>query len=138
MATYMGSPQRTACSSQAVIRTIAIRKVLQFFVRSRTRGITTPMKKIDHLFQRITKDKLIIYYLLQAHVFESELKCVSFFVNFDKSQMPKVTFRHLSFQLAPKSISLISDCRSVVYETAKVSSQHSAPSIISLYLYHNR
>lgn len=60
----------------------------------------------------------------EAHVFESELKCVAFLVNFDKSQMPKVTFRHLSFQLAPKSISIISDCRSVVYETAKVKTQH--------------
>ncbi|RLN28712.1 beta-galactosidase 7-like [Panicum miliaceum] len=59
----------------------------------------------------------------EAHVFETESKCVAFLVNVDKSQMPEVTFRHLSFQLAPKSISILSDCRRVVYETAKVKTQ---------------
>jgi hypothetical protein len=63
-------------------------------------------------------------------VFETESKCVAFLVNFDKRQMPKVTFRHISFQLAPKSISILSDCRRVVFETAKVSSQHCVVSII--------
>ncbi|RCV17602.1 hypothetical protein SETIT_3G233400v2 [Setaria italica] len=60
----------------------------------------------------------------EAHVFETESKCVAFLVNFDKSQMPKVTFRHISFQLAPKSISILSDCRRVVHETAKIKAQH--------------
>ncbi|CAL4893696.1 unnamed protein product [Urochloa decumbens] len=60
----------------------------------------------------------------EAHVFETESKCVAFLVNFDKSQMPKVVFRHISFQLAPKSISILSDCRRVVYETAKIKAQH--------------
>ncbi|PVH62351.1 hypothetical protein PAHAL_3G271000 [Panicum hallii] len=60
----------------------------------------------------------------EAHVFETESKCVAFLVNFDKRQMPKVTFRHISFQLAPKSISILSDCRRVVFETAKVKAQH--------------
>ncbi|CAL4908341.1 unnamed protein product [Urochloa decumbens] len=60
----------------------------------------------------------------EAHVFETESKCVAFLINFDKSQMPKVVFRHISFQLAPKSISILSDCRTVVYETAKIKAQH--------------
>ncbi|CAN6341933.1 unnamed protein product [Urochloa humidicola] len=60
----------------------------------------------------------------QAHVFETESKCVAFLVNFDKSQMPTVVFCHISFQLAPKSISILSDCSRVVYETAKIKVQH--------------
>ncbi|OEL22172.1 Beta-galactosidase 7 [Dichanthelium oligosanthes] len=60
----------------------------------------------------------------EAHVFETESKCVAFLVNFEKNQMPKVTFRHISFQLAPKSISILSDCRRVVYETAKIKVQY--------------
>ncbi|KAM0860764.1 hypothetical protein ACQ4PT_046326 [Festuca glaucescens] len=60
----------------------------------------------------------------QAHVFETELKCVAFLVNFDKHQAPTVVFRNISLQLAPKSISILSDCRTVVFETAKVNVQH--------------
>ncbi|CAM0955403.1 unnamed protein product [Alopecurus aequalis] len=59
----------------------------------------------------------------EAHVFETELKCVAFLVNFDKHQTPTVVFRNISLQLAPKSISILSDCRTVVFETAKVNAQ---------------
>ncbi|KAK1697951.1 hypothetical protein QYE76_014648 [Lolium multiflorum] len=59
----------------------------------------------------------------EAHVFETELKCVAFLVNFDKHQTPTVVFRNISFQLAPKSISIVSDCRTTVFETAKVNAQ---------------
>ena len=62
----------------------------------------------------------MIYYVLQAHIFETELKCVAFLVNFDKHQSPTVVFRNIPFQLAPKSISILSECRTVVFETAKV------------------
>lgn len=58
--------------------------------------------------------------VLQAHVFETKLKCVAFLVNFDKHQRPTVIFRNISLQLAPKSISILSDCRTVVFETGKV------------------
>uniref|UniRef100_A0A0E0HEU8 Beta-galactosidase n=1 Tax=Oryza nivara TaxID=4536 RepID=A0A0E0HEU8_ORYNI len=37
---------------------------------------------------------------------------------------PKVEFRNISLELAPKSISVLSDCRNVVFETAKVNAQH--------------
>ncbi|KAL5229553.1 hypothetical protein ABZP36_028329 [Zizania latifolia] len=60
----------------------------------------------------------------EAHVFETESKCVAFLVNFDQHKTPKVEFRNISLQLAPKSISILSDCRSVVFETAKVNAQH--------------
>ncbi|XP_006655346.2 beta-galactosidase 7-like [Oryza brachyantha] len=56
----------------------------------------------------------------EAHVFETGYECVAFLVNFDQHNTPKVEFRNISLQLAPKSISILSDCRSVVFETAKV------------------
>nr|XP_015638047.1 beta-galactosidase 7 isoform X1 [Oryza sativa Japonica Group] len=57
----------------------------------------------------------------EAHVFETDFKCVAFLVNFDQHNTPKVEFRNISLELAPKSISVLSDCRNVVFETAKVS-----------------
>ncbi|KAF6996019.1 hypothetical protein CFC21_012421 [Triticum aestivum] len=60
----------------------------------------------------------------EAHIFETELKCVAFLVNFDKHQSPTVVFRNIPFQLAPKSISILSECRTVVFETAKVNAQY--------------
>ncbi|XP_062179260.1 beta-galactosidase 7-like [Phragmites australis] len=59
----------------------------------------------------------------EAHVFETESQCVAFLVNFDQHQMSKVVFRNISSQLAPKSISILSDCQRVVFETAKVNAQ---------------
>ncbi|KAG8085659.1 hypothetical protein GUJ93_ZPchr0010g10113 [Zizania palustris] len=60
----------------------------------------------------------------EAHVFETESKCVAFLVNLDQHKTPKVEFRNISLQMAPKSISILSDCRTVVFETAKVNAQH--------------
>uniref|UniRef100_K3Z3X6 Beta-galactosidase n=1 Tax=Setaria italica TaxID=4555 RepID=K3Z3X6_SETIT len=60
----------------------------------------------------------------EAHIFETESQCVAFLVNFDQHQISEVVFRNISLQLAPKSISILSDCKRVVFETAKVNAQH--------------
>ncbi|CAN6355088.1 unnamed protein product [Urochloa humidicola] len=60
----------------------------------------------------------------EAHIFETESHCVAFLVNFDQQQTSEVVFRNISLQLAPKSISILSDCKRVVFETAKVNAQH--------------
>ncbi|CAN6346744.1 unnamed protein product [Urochloa humidicola] len=60
----------------------------------------------------------------EAHIFETESQCVAFLVNFDQQQTSDVVFRNISLQLAPKSISILSDCKRVVFETAKVNAQH--------------
>ncbi|KAL6848583.1 hypothetical protein ACP4OV_021609 [Aristida adscensionis] len=60
----------------------------------------------------------------EAHVFEKESRCVAFLVNFHQNQMRDVVFRNIPFQLAPKSISILSDCRRVAFETAKVNAQY--------------
>ncbi|KAL6619204.1 hypothetical protein ACP70R_034343 [Stipagrostis hirtigluma subsp. patula] len=59
----------------------------------------------------------------EVHVFETESQCVAFLVNFDQHQISKVVFRNISLQVAPKSISILSDCKRVVFETAKVNVQ---------------
>ncbi|VAH66618.1 unnamed protein product [Triticum turgidum subsp. durum] len=56
-----------------------------------------------------------------GHVFETESNCVAFLVNLDKHKTSNIQFGEASFQLAPKSISILSSCRRVVFETAKVS-----------------
>ncbi|KAF8779430.1 hypothetical protein HU200_002700 [Digitaria exilis] len=60
----------------------------------------------------------------EAHIFETESQCVAFLVNFDQHQKSEVVFRNISLQLARKSISILSDCNRVVFETAKVNAQH--------------
>ncbi|KAF8719687.1 hypothetical protein HU200_024431 [Digitaria exilis] len=60
----------------------------------------------------------------EAHIFETESQCVAFLVNFDQHQKSQVVFRNISLQLARKSISILSDCNTVVFETAKVNAQH--------------
>ncbi|CAL5095085.1 unnamed protein product [Urochloa decumbens] len=60
----------------------------------------------------------------EAHILETESQCVAFLVNFDQHQTSEVVFRNISLQLAPKSISILSDCKRVVFETAKVNAQH--------------
>ncbi|VAH82449.1 unnamed protein product [Triticum turgidum subsp. durum] len=56
-----------------------------------------------------------------GHVFKTESNCVAFLVNLDKHKASNIQFGEASFQLAPKSISILSSCRRVVFETAKVS-----------------
>jgi hypothetical protein len=63
----------------------------------------------------------MLYDALQAHIFETESQCVAFLVNFDQHQISEVVFRNISLQLAPKSISILLDCKRVVFESAKVS-----------------
>uniref|UniRef100_A0A452Z6E9 Beta-galactosidase beta-sandwich domain-containing protein n=1 Tax=Aegilops tauschii subsp. strangulata TaxID=200361 RepID=A0A452Z6E9_AEGTS len=123
MATYMGPSQGTACCSKSIFRTITVRNILQFFIRSRTRGKITQRKTIS-VYSIYSSNISMIYDVLQAHIFETELKCVAFLVNFDKHQSPTVVFRNIPFQLAPKSISILSECRTVVFETAKVNAQY--------------
>jgi hypothetical protein len=72
-------------------------------------------------FNRLHQDKDIMYDVLQAHIFETESQCVAFLVNFDRHHISEVVFRNISLELAPKSISILSDCKRVVFETAKVS-----------------
>ncbi|CAJ1937761.1 unnamed protein product [Sphenostylis stenocarpa] len=58
----------------------------------------------------------------EGYVFEDgeEGKCVAFLVNNDASNMFTVEFRNRSYKLPPKSISILTDCQNVTFNTATV------------------
>ncbi|KAK9232991.1 hypothetical protein WN943_023240 [Citrus x changshan-huyou] len=61
--------------------------------------------------------------LQEAYVFEEEAGggCVAFLINNDgRDDNATVQFRNMSFQLPPKSITILPDCINVIFNTAKV------------------
>ncbi|KAK4490301.1 hypothetical protein RD792_000968 [Penstemon davidsonii] len=62
----------------------------------------------------------------QAHVFSpGDGTCASFLSNFDSTSAVKVMFNNMHYNLPPWSISILPDCRNVVFNTAKVGTQTS-------------
>lgn len=57
----------------------------------------------------------------QAHVYTSETGgCAAFLSNFDTKSAARVMFNNMHYNLPPWSISILPDCRNVVFNTAKV------------------
>ncbi|WMV13106.1 hypothetical protein MTR67_006491 [Solanum verrucosum] len=57
----------------------------------------------------------------QAHVFSSGSgHCAAFLANYHLSSTARVTFRNQHYDLPPWSISILPDCKNVVYNTARV------------------
>ncbi|XP_047314853.1 beta-galactosidase 3-like [Impatiens glandulifera] len=74
----------------------------------------------------------------QAHVFSSESGvCAAFLSNYDTQSSARVMFNNMHYNLPPWSISILPDCRNVVFNTAKVGVQTSTmemqPSSSELY-----
>ncbi|XP_027178632.1 beta-galactosidase 3 [Coffea eugenioides] len=64
--------------------------------------------------------------LQQAHVFSSEAgDCAAFLANYDTNSAARVMFNNMHYSLPPWSISILPDCRNVVFNTAKVGVQTS-------------
>ncbi|KAK7358785.1 hypothetical protein VNO77_00724 [Canavalia gladiata] len=62
--------------------------------------------------------------LQEGYVFEEEEgECVAFLVNNDNVNMFTVQFRNRSYQLPPKSISILPDCQNVTFNTATVNTK---------------
>ncbi|KAK1272291.1 Beta-galactosidase 5 [Acorus gramineus] len=62
----------------------------------------------------------------QAHVYSSETGgCAAFLANFNTNSYAKVLFNNMHYDLPPWSISILPDCRNVVFNTAKVGVQTS-------------
>ncbi|RWW08330.1 hypothetical protein GW17_00028244 [Ensete ventricosum] len=60
--------------------------------------------------------------LQQAHVFSSESGgCAAFLSNHDPNSYAKIMFNNMHYNLPPWSISILPDCRNVVFNTAKAS-----------------
>ncbi|CAK7354686.1 unnamed protein product [Dovyalis caffra] len=59
--------------------------------------------------------------LQQAYVFEEKRGgCVAFLVNNDRKNTATVVFRNATFELLPQSISILPDCKKIIFNTAKV------------------
>ncbi|PQM37425.1 beta-galactosidase 3 [Prunus yedoensis var. nudiflora] len=62
----------------------------------------------------------------QAHVYTSESgDCAAFLSNHDSKSAARVMFNNMHYNLPPWSISILPDCRNVVFNTAKVGVQTS-------------
>ncbi|KAJ6775112.1 BETA-GALACTOSIDASE RELATED [Salix purpurea] len=59
--------------------------------------------------------------LQQAYIFEEKgAGCAAFLVNNDQKNNATVEFRNITFELLPKSISILPDCENIIFNTAKV------------------
>ncbi|KAG5595644.1 hypothetical protein H5410_036876 [Solanum commersonii] len=60
----------------------------------------------------------------EAHVYSSKSGvCAAFLSNYDPTFSVKVTFQNMQYDLPPRSISILPDCRTAVYNTARVMKQ---------------
>lgn len=58
----------------------------------------------------------------QAHVFSSgRRRCAAFLANYHSNSAARVIFNNMHYNLPPWSISILPDCRNVVFNTARVS-----------------
>ncbi|XP_057490523.1 beta-galactosidase 16 isoform X1 [Actinidia eriantha] len=67
----------------------------------------------------------------EAFVFQGKSgECAAFLVNNDGRKDAAVTFRNLTYELPPQSISILPDCKNVAFNTAKVSTQYNTRSTV--------
>ncbi|XP_047330591.1 beta-galactosidase-like isoform X1 [Impatiens glandulifera] len=59
---------------------------------------------------------------LEVHVFQSKIACAAFLANYDSKYSSKITFWNKEYSLPPWSISILPDCKTEVFNTAKVTS----------------
>lgn len=72
---------------------------------------------------------LHIEFILQAHVFRSSSGCAAFLANYNSNSYAKVIFNNENYSLPPWSISILPDCKNVVFNTATVSLAYAYPII---------
>ncbi|CAN1334340.1 Beta-galactosidase 9 [Linum perenne] len=65
----------------------------------------------------------------EAHVYENQSSCSAFIANIDEHKIVTVSFRGQSYVLPPWSVSILPDCKNVVFNTAKVTAQTSIKSV---------
>lgn len=69
----------------------------------------------------------------EAHVFNSKSgKCAAFLANYDTSFSAKVSFGNAQYDLPPWSISILPDCKTAVFNTARVGVQSSQKKFVPL------
>lgn len=67
----------------------------------------------------------------QAFVYNGENgECAAFLVNKDAASDPDVQFQDRTYRLPRKSISILPDCKTVAFNTAKASAHHICTQLI--------
>ncbi|XP_038699384.1 beta-galactosidase-like isoform X2 [Tripterygium wilfordii] len=61
----------------------------------------------------------------EAHVFKSKSGCAAFLANYDATSSAKVTFWNMQYDLPQWSISILPDCKTAVFNTARLGAQSS-------------
>lgn len=63
---------------------------------------------------------------LEVHEFKSKSgACAAFLSNYNTQYSSKITYRNMQYNLPPWSVSILPDCKSEIFNTAKVSTQSS-------------
>ncbi|KAF6170571.1 hypothetical protein GIB67_031979 [Kingdonia uniflora] len=66
----------------------------------------------------------------EAFVFQGSSEgCAAFLINNDRRHNATVQYQNISYDLPPKSISILPDCKNVIFNTAKVSTQYNTRSV---------
>ncbi|KAK6120348.1 hypothetical protein DH2020_045905 [Rehmannia glutinosa] len=69
----------------------------------------------------------------EIHVFKSKSgACAAFLSNYDPNYSTKLTFRNTQYDLPPWSISILPDCKTAVYNTARISSKSSPAKMVPI------
>ncbi|XP_065880774.1 beta-galactosidase 16-like [Euphorbia lathyris] len=73
-----------------------------------------------------------IGHLQEAFVFRGNSgECAAFLANYNWRRNARIFFQNRSYDLPPKSISILPDCETITFNTAKVNAQYGTRSIIS-------
>ncbi|XAR62545.1 Beta-galactosidase [Bertholletia excelsa] len=62
---------------------------------------------------------------LEVHVFQSDSACAAFLANYDTESAATVNFENMDYNLPPWSVSILPDCKTAVFNTARVGSKSS-------------
>ncbi|KAK1384445.1 Beta-galactosidase [Heracleum sosnowskyi] len=78
-----------------------------------------------------TKTNLSLGQKQEAYIYQGRSgECAAFLVNSDSRNTTAVEFQNSSYQLPPKSISILPDCKTVAFNTAQVNTQFNTRSMI--------
>ncbi|XP_057540093.1 beta-galactosidase 6 [Amaranthus tricolor] len=88
------------------------------------RELHTVIKACSKTLLNGNKSNFSLGQLQTAYVFQEDSGgCVAFLVNNDTKAIANIEFRNRSYQLPPKSISILPDCSSITFNTAKLTTE---------------
>ncbi|XP_020223796.1 beta-galactosidase [Cajanus cajan] len=84
------------------------------------RDLHKVIKQCEHALVSVDPKVTSLGHNIEAHVFSTFGACVAFLANYDTKSWARVTFGNGQYDLPPWSISILPDCKTVVFNTAKV------------------